>query len=210
MNKQWSLFSIGLNPVKLSWAESWTKCVDPMLELLLDFDEISEKGRNIYEWNEINPILLDIDLPRTHRNEPGKSTFRRFGISISINIQYWLLLSNVTLRGLRKLPPLELMECRLGRSRFNHSILFHYYFASLVNMIHHHRLHKVPNNRVESIVVKEDLFDHFIHSHSILSIIVDNDSENALLPSIIDSKLGRSNHSIVNIISIPRITNELQ
>ena len=103
-----------------------------------------------------------------------------------------------------------MMECRLGRSRFNHSIPFHYYFASLVNMIHHPIFQKVHDNRVESIVVKEDLFDHFIHSHSILSIIIDNDSENAKSPSIIDSKLGRSNHSIVNIISIPRITNELQ
>ena len=113
------------------------------------------------------------------------------------------------------------MECRLGRSRFNHSIPFHYYFASLVNLIHHHLFHEVHPHRVEWIVVKEDLFDHFIHSHSILSIIVDNDSQNAVIPSIIDSKLGRSpsiidsklgrsNHSIVNIISIPRITNELQ
>ena len=102
------------------------------------------------------------------------------------------------------------MECRLGRSRFNHSILFHYYFASLVNMTHHHLFHKVHPHRVESIVVKEDLFDHFIHSHSILSIIVDIDPANSASPSIIDSKLGRSNHSIVNIISIPRIINELQ
>ena len=177
MNKQWSLFSIGLTPVELSWAESWTKCVDPMLELLLDLDAISEKGRNIYEWNEINPILLDIDLLRTRLNEPGKWTFWRFGISISINIQYWCLLSNVTSRGRQKLHlPELLMECRLGRSRFNHSIPFHYYFASLVNMIHHHIFLRVHTIRVESIVVKEDLFDHFIHSHSILSIIVDNDS----------------------------------
>lgn len=140
-----------LDWAQLSWAElSWTKCVDPMLELLPDFDEISEKGRNIYEWNEINPILLDIDLLRTYPNEWGKSTFWRFGISISINIQYWLLLSNVTSRGLQKLPQSELMmECRLGRSRFNHSIPFHYYFASLVNMIHHHLFLKVPHYRVE-------------------------------------------------------------
>ena len=102
------------------------------------------------------------------------------------------------------------MECRLGRSRFNHSILFHYYFASLVNMIHHHIFLQVHSNRVELTVVKEDLFDHFIHSHSILSIIVDNDTVNTQSPSIIDSKLGRSNHSIVNIISIPVITNELR
>ena len=102
------------------------------------------------------------------------------------------------------------MDWRLGRSRFNHSIPFHYYFASLVNMIYHHIFHKVHPYRVESIVVKEDLFDHFIHSHSILSIIVDNDPQNAELPRIIDSKLGRSNHSIVNIIYIPRTMNELQ
>ena len=139
-----------LDWAELSWAElSWTKCVDPMLELLFDFDEINKKEpnidfdklfqfvRNIYEWNEINPIILDIDFLRTRSNESGKWTFWRFGISISINIQYWLLLSNVTSRGRWKLHPLELMECRLGRSRFNHSIPFHYYFASLVNMIHH-------------------------------------------------------------------------
>ena len=148
-----------------------------MLELLLDFDEISENGRNIYEWNEINRIILEIDLLWTHLNEPCKSILRRLGISISINIQYWLLLSNLTVLGQVKLIPSELMmECRLGKSRFNHSILFHYYFASLVNMIHHHIFLQVHHNRVESIVVKEDLFDHFIHSHSILSIIVDNDS----------------------------------
>ena len=27
----------------------WNDCVDPMLELLLDLDKISENGRNIYE-----------------------------------------------------------------------------------------------------------------------------------------------------------------
>ena len=27
----------------------WNECVDPLLELLLDFDKISENGRNIYE-----------------------------------------------------------------------------------------------------------------------------------------------------------------
>ena len=27
----------------------WNECVDPMMELLLDLDKISESGRNIYE-----------------------------------------------------------------------------------------------------------------------------------------------------------------
>ena len=26
----------------------WNECVDPMMELLIDFDKISENGRNIY------------------------------------------------------------------------------------------------------------------------------------------------------------------
>ena len=27
----------------------WNECVDPMMELLIDLDKISENGRNIYE-----------------------------------------------------------------------------------------------------------------------------------------------------------------
>ena len=55
-----------------------------------------------------------------------------------INIQYFKILSNITERGYLKLPPSELiMDVRLGRSRFNHFIQFHYYFALSMNMIHH-------------------------------------------------------------------------
>ena len=58
------------------------KCVDPMLELLLDSDTISENGRNIYEWNQINQTILEIDFDWTYSNESsGSSTFWRFGIS---------------------------------------------------------------------------------------------------------------------------------
>ena len=35
-----------------------------MLELLLDSNKISVNGRNIYEWNEINLFILDIDQYR--------------------------------------------------------------------------------------------------------------------------------------------------
>ena len=59
----------------------WNECVDPMMELLLDFDTISENGRNIYEWNQINQTILEIDFDRTYLNASGKLTFRRFGIS---------------------------------------------------------------------------------------------------------------------------------
>ena len=47
----------------------------------LDFDTISENGRNIYEWNQINQSLLEIDFHRTFSNDQGRLTFWRFGIS---------------------------------------------------------------------------------------------------------------------------------
>ena len=51
-------------------------CVDPMLELLLDLvDKVSENGRNIYESNQINQTILEIDFDRTFQNEPGRSTY---------------------------------------------------------------------------------------------------------------------------------------
>ena len=57
-----------------------------IIDLLLDLmDKISENGWNIYEWNQINQTILEIDLDRTHWNgrvrSVGNSTFWRFGIS---------------------------------------------------------------------------------------------------------------------------------
>ena len=43
----------------------------------------------------------------------------------NINIQYSEVLSNVTERGCWKLPPLELMDVRFGRSTFIHFQSFH-------------------------------------------------------------------------------------
>ena len=52
------------------------KCVNPVLKLpSLDFDKISENGRNIYESNPINQTILEIDFDRTSSNERGRSTF---------------------------------------------------------------------------------------------------------------------------------------
>ena len=128
-----------------------------MLKLLLDFDKISKNGRNIYEWNEINPILLDIFFLRTFLNESGKWTSWRFGISISINIQYCKLLSNVIKQGQKKVSPPELMMVlSLGRSRFNHSTRFHSYFASSSNLIFLPFLQEHPH-RVEEVAVNKDL-----------------------------------------------------
>ena len=56
-----------------------------IIDLVLDFDTISENGRNIYEWNQINQTILEIDFDRTYSNgqkkPPCRLTFWRFGIS---------------------------------------------------------------------------------------------------------------------------------
>ena len=59
------------------------KIIDWMLDLV---DKISENRRNIYESNQINQTILEIDFDRTFWNgspnkPPGRSTFWRFGIS---------------------------------------------------------------------------------------------------------------------------------
>ena len=43
-----------------------------IIDLMLDFDKISENGRNIYESNQINQTILEIDFDRTCRNEPSR------------------------------------------------------------------------------------------------------------------------------------------
>ena len=84
-----------------------------------------------------------------------------------IDIQYFKIPSNVTERGQRKLSPKEselIMDVRFGRSRFNHFIQFHSYFALSMNTNHHYFL-QVHYNRVEWIVMMEDLLKSF-HSLS--------------------------------------------
>ena len=52
------------------------------MDLLLDLrDKISENGRHIYESDQINQTILEIDFDRTYWNELGRSTFRSLGIS---------------------------------------------------------------------------------------------------------------------------------
>ena len=71
LNIQWTLHGI-----------EWNEYVELMLRLLfLDFDKISENGRNICEWNQINQTILEIDFDRTFTNEYDRSTFWRLEIS---------------------------------------------------------------------------------------------------------------------------------
>ena len=44
-------------------------------------DTIRENRRNIYEWNEMNQSILEIDFDSTYWNESESSTIWRFGIS---------------------------------------------------------------------------------------------------------------------------------
>ena len=68
----------------IAWMEwKWINYVDSILKSLLDFDKISENGRNIYEWNGITQTILDIDFDRTSWNERGRLTVWRLGISRS-------------------------------------------------------------------------------------------------------------------------------
>ena len=46
-----------------------------IIDLLVDFDTISENGRNIYESNQINQTILEIDFDRTYQNELSRLTF---------------------------------------------------------------------------------------------------------------------------------------
>ena len=55
----------------------------------------------------------------------------------------------------------------------------------------------------------EDLRNYCMQIHSILSIIVDKDSQNVQSPRIMDCRFGKSNHSDIHTCFIPRITNEL-
>ena len=74
----------------------WNECVDPMMELPSPFDKISENGSNIYEWNQINQTILEIDFDRTLKKESDKLTVWRFGISKDYRRSILDLLSNVT------------------------------------------------------------------------------------------------------------------
>ena len=59
----------------------WNEMCKSMQELLLDFGKISENGRNIYEWNQVNQTIHEIVFDLTFRNESDSLTFWRFWIS---------------------------------------------------------------------------------------------------------------------------------
>ena len=62
-------------------SNQWLITVQFSIRITTDFNKISENGRNIYEWNQIDQTILEIDFDRTYSNERGSLTFWRFGIS---------------------------------------------------------------------------------------------------------------------------------
>ena len=61
--------------------------------------------------------------------------------------------------------------------------------------MNHYRVHKEQIDQEKWIVMMEDLqINHFIRIHSILSIIVDKEFENAQFPNVMDCRFGRSMH----------------
>ena len=74
------------------------KHLDSIIHLLIDFYKISENGRNIYESNQIKSIKLYpklISIEHTRMNQVAWH-FEDLEYLYTINIQYSIILSNVT------------------------------------------------------------------------------------------------------------------
>ena len=126
----------------------WNECVDPMMELLLlDLDKISENGRNIYEWNQINQTILEIDFDRTFWNgrvqSVGNLTFWRFGISKYD--QYSIVRNTFQCHWTRfiETTPCRINGFKLWQIYWKHLDSYQSYLSMLTNMNHHLFL-KVP------------------------------------------------------------------
>ena len=126
----------------------WNECVDPMMELLIDLDKISENGRNIYEWNQINQSILEIDFDRTYSNESiGRLTVWRFGISkyhqysmIRNTFQcHWTRITETT--------PFRINGFKLRQIYWNH-LESHQSYLSMLTKMKNHFFHEVPIDRV--------------------------------------------------------------
>ena len=118
-----------------------------IIDLLLDFDTISENGRNIYEWNQINQTILEIDFDWTLWNEPGSLTFWRFGISK--HDQYSIFRNTFQCHWTRII---ETKQCRINGFKlwqiyWNH-LESHQSHLSMLTKMKNHFFHEVPIDRV--------------------------------------------------------------
>ena len=139
-----------------------------IIDLLLDFDKISENGRNIYEWNQINQTILEIDFDRTfwngRPNNLGNFTFRRFGISKYH--QYSIVRNTFQCHWTRitETIPNRINGFKLWQIYWNHLDSYQSYLSMLTKR-NHCIFHKVQIHRDKWIVMMGDLFKSF-HSNS--------------------------------------------
>ena len=119
-----------------------------IIDLLLDFDKISEDGRSIYEWNQINQTLLEIDFDRTFLNELSSLTFRRFGISKYD--QYSIFRNTFQCHWTRIIETiLNRINCfKLWQIYWNDLESHQSYLSMLTSMMNHHDFQKVHLHRV--------------------------------------------------------------
>ena len=61
----------------------------------------------------------------------------------------------------------------------------------------HHSFHEVPTILIQFFVMMEDLYNQFIQTHSVLSITIVDEPENAQFCNPMDCRFGRSNHSSI-------------
>ena len=120
-----------------------------------NLNDSSENGRYIYAVEIICQTVLEMDFDRIFWNEPGRMTFWRFGIS-KYN-QSSDLPSRITVRVFIKLPSIEWMDVRFGRSTFHHYQSFHYYLA-LSRNIQNQQFHNRHNTQIQWNAVTEDLY----------------------------------------------------
>ena len=119
-----------------------------------NLNDCSENRSYIYAVEIICQTILEMDFDRTFWNEWGRLTFWRFGISKYNRSSE--LLSNIAIRMLKKLPSIEWMDVRFGRSTFHHYQSFHYYFALSMNT-QNQQFHNRHNPQIQWYAVTEDL-----------------------------------------------------
>ena len=121
------------------------------IRIFIDLDKISENGRNIYEWNQINQTILEIDFDRTFWNgrvqSVGNLTFWRFGISKYD--QYSIVRNTFQCHWTRiiETTPCRINGFKLWQIYWNHLDSSQSYLSLLTNM-NHDFFHEVQIHRV--------------------------------------------------------------
>ena len=182
----WSLNGIEWNEVCIS--SVWiTEC--------LWQDQRESKKHLWIKSNQIKQAILEIDFDRAHPNNEVARHFEDLEYLNTINIQYSKILANVTTRGFLKLYRTEVIDVRFGRSTKQFTtnqfiITSHCQWTWIILPFSN----KCTFTEMNGMKWWKIYINHFIRIHSILSIIVEKETSNALLPNVMDCRFGRSMH----------------